>query len=147
MQDRRNPLNFQAIRAFKGQPTDFSVFAPRATMSRLTPILLLVGSNIFMTYAWYGHLKDLRSKPLLIVILVSWSIALLEYSLQVPANRLGSRLFSLPQLKVLQEVITMVVFAGFCTFYMKQKLSWDYLWAGLCLVAAAWFLFRKLPVG
>ncbi len=111
-------------------------------MQKLTPIMLLVGSNLFMTYAWYGHLKDLRYKPLLVVIVLSWSVAFLEYCLQVPANRIGFQHFSLSQLKVIQEVITMGVFAGFCTFYMKQRLSLDYLWASLCLVAAAYFMFR-----
>jgi len=111
------------------------------------PVLLLLGSNLFMTYAWYGHLRDLRDKPLLVAILVSWGVALLEYCLQVPANRLGSTVYSLPQLKVIQEVITMVVFAAFCVLYMKQRLSLDFLWAGLCLVAAAYFMFRgvRLP--
>ncbi|MEZ5338828.1 MAG: DMT family protein [bacterium] len=107
---------------------------------------MLVFSNLFMTYAWYGHLKDFRSKPLLLVILISWGVALLEYCLQVPANRLGSQYFSLPQLKVIQEVVTMLVFAGFCFFYVKQQLSWDYLWAGLCLVAAAFFMFRGVSL-
>jgi uncharacterized protein (DUF486 family) len=116
-------------------------------MDRMLPIVLLLGSNLFMTYAWYGHLKDFRAKPLIVVILLSWGIALLEYCLQVPANRLGSDLYTLPQLKVLQEIIAMVVFAGFCAFYMKQKLTLDFLWAGLCLAGAAYFLFRRLPTG
>ncbi|MEZ5360682.1 MAG: DMT family protein [Candidatus Zixiibacteriota bacterium] len=115
-------------------------------MSKIVPVLLLVGSNLFMTYAWYGHLKDLRSRPLFWVIIISWGVAFFEYCLQVPANRIGSGFYTLPQLKIMQEIITMVVFAGFCTLYMKQKLSLDYLWAGLCLVGAAYFLFRKLPV-
>jgi uncharacterized protein len=113
-------------------------------MMRIMPIILLVLSNVFMTYAWYGHLKDLRAKPLLLVILISWCIAFFEYCLQVPANRIGSSFFSLPQLKVLQEVLAMAVFAGFCTFYMKQHLTWDYLWASLCLAGAAFFMFRSL---
>lgn len=113
---------------------------------RLTPIILLIFSNVFMTYAWYGHLKDLRSKPLLLAIVVSWMVAFFEYCLQVPANRIGSGFFTLGQLKVIQEVLTMVVFAGFCVFYMKQKLSWDYLWASFCLAGAAFFMFRQLPV-
>jgi hypothetical protein len=112
---------------------------------RIMPIGLLILSNIFMTYAWYGHLKDMRAKPLFIVIAISWGIAFFEYCLQVPANRLGSGMFTLPQLKVLQEIISMAVFAGFCTFYMKQRLDWDYLWACLCLVGAAYFMFRNLP--
>jgi uncharacterized protein (DUF486 family) len=111
-------------------------------MARLLPVLLLFGSNIFMTYAWYGHLRDLREKPLWIAIIVSWLIAFLEYCLQVPANRIGHGMFTLPQLKVMQEVITMIVFAGFCTYYMREKLSLDFLWAGLCLVGASYFMFR-----
>jgi uncharacterized protein (DUF486 family) len=113
-------------------------------MSRLLPVALLVGSNIFMTYAWYGHLKDFRTRPIITVIFISWGIALMEYCLQVPANRIGSGYFSLPQLKVMQEVITMAVFAAFCMIYMKQKLTLDYLWASLCLIAAAYFLFRHI---
>ncbi len=111
-------------------------------MERLLPILLLVGSNCFMTYAWYGHLKDMRAAPLYLAIGVSWGVAFLEYCLQVPANRLGFGAYSLPQLKVMQEIITMAVFAGFCLIYMRQKLSLDFVWAGLCLVAAAYFMFR-----
>ncbi len=113
-------------------------------MPKIAPIALLVGSNLFMTYAWYGHLKDHRHKPLLIVIILSWSVAFLEYCLQVPANRIGSQHYSLSQLKVIQEVITMLVFAGFCAFYMKQRLSLDYVWATLCLIAAAYFMFRNV---
>lgn len=112
---------------------------------RLAPIILLVFSNLFMTYAWYGHLKDLRAKPILTVILISWGVAFFEYCLQVPANRLGSTSYTLVQLKVIQEVLTMIVFAGFCIFYMKQQLTWDYLWASLCLAGAAFFMFRHLP--
>ena len=111
-------------------------------VNRLWPIVMLIGSNVFMTYAWYGHLKDLRAKPLYIAVLVSWGVAFLEYCLQVPANRLGSSLYSLGQLKIIQEVITMTVFAVFAMVYMKQKLSLDYLWAGGCLIAAAYFMFR-----
>lgn len=111
---------------------------------KLVPVLLLVFSNLFMTYAWYGHLKDMRAKPLFLVIALSWSIAFFEYCLQVPANRLGSAYFTLPQLKVIQEIVAMVVFAGFCFFYMRQSLTWDFLWAGLCLAGAAFFMFRHL---
>jgi len=111
-------------------------------MMRFTPILLLIGSNIFMTYAWYGHLKDLRGKPLLLVIILSWGVALLEYMLQVPANRIGEQTYSLAQLKGIQEIISLSVFAAFAVFYMRQQLTMDFLWAGLCLVGAAWFLFR-----
>ena len=97
-----------------------------------------------MTFAWYGHLKTLQAKPLYIAILVSWGIAFFEYVLMVPANRIGVQNFTVPQLKVMQEVITMVVFAGFAVFYMDVPLKLDYLWAGLCLVGAAYFIFRTL---
>ena len=113
---------------------------------RILPIILLVFSNLFMTYAWYGHLKDLHSKPILLVILACWCVAFFEYSLQVPANRIGINYFSLAQLKIIQEIITMCVFAAFCVFYMKQKLTWDYLWASLCIVGAAFFMFRHLTI-
>jgi len=106
--------------------------------------LLLVGSNIFMTYAWYGHLRDFKSNPLWIVIGVSWMVAFFEYCLQVPANRIGYEQagFSLAQLKVMQEVITMAVFAAFALLYMREKLTMNFVYAGVCLVAAAWFMFR-----
>jgi len=113
-------------------------------VGRLLPVALLVVSNIFMTYAWYGHLKDLRAKPLLIAVLVSWSVAFLEYCLQVPANRIGVGTYSLCQLKVVQEIIAMSVFAAFAVLYMGEKLSLIFLWAGLCLVAAAFFIFREI---
>jgi len=103
---------------------------------------LLFLSNIFMTFAWYGHLKDLRSKPVWIAILVSWGIAFFEYCLQVPANRAGFGMFTLPQLKVIQEIITMVVFAGFAVWYMGVSVKMDFVYAGLCLAGAAWFIFR-----
>ena len=111
---------------------------------RLYPIAMLVLSNVFMTYAWYGHLKDLKAKPILLAIVFSWCIAFFEYCLQVPANRLGSNYYTLPQLKVIQEVLTMIVFAVFCVFYMREKLTWDYLWATLCLIGAAFFMFRHM---
>jgi len=111
-------------------------------MPILTPILLLFFSNIFMTFAWYGHLKSLKESPLYWVILISWGIAFFEYVLQVPANRIGSETFTLPQLKIIQEVITMVVFAGFSMWYMKTPLKLDYLWASFCLVGAVYFVFR-----
>ncbi|MGE5662798.1 MAG: DMT family protein [Deltaproteobacteria bacterium] len=106
-------------------------------------VTLLFFSNIFMTFAWYGHLKNLNSKPLMLAILASWGIAFFEYVLQVPANRIGFNQFSLGQLKIIQEVITMVVFAGFATLYMREPLKLDYLWAGLCLVGASYFMFRS----
>ena len=109
----------------------------------ILPISLLVVSNVFMTFAWYGHLKTLKDSPLFTVILISWGIAFFEYCFQVPGNRLGSQYFSLPQLKIIQEVITMIVFAGFSVWYMKEPLKLDFLWAGLCLVGAVYFVFRS----
>jgi uncharacterized protein len=106
-------------------------------------ITLLFCSNVFMTFAWYGHLKHLRSRPLIIAILVSWGIAFFEYLLQVPANRIGYGPFTLPQLKVIQEVITMVVFAGFAVLYMREPVRADFLYAALCLVGAVYFMFRQ----
>lgn len=103
---------------------------------------LLILSNVFMTFAWYGHLKTLKSSALWIAIAVSWGIAFFEYCLQVPANRIGSDHFSLPQLKVIQEVITMLVFAAFTVLYMKQPIKLDFLWASMCMVGAVYFMFR-----
>ncbi|MFB9887713.1 DMT family protein [Balneatrix alpica] len=105
-------------------------------------VLLLVLSNIFMTFAWYGHLHHLQHRPWYIAALLSWMIALFEYLLQVPANRIGYQVLSLAQLKVMQEVITLAVFIPFALFYMKEPLKLDYLWAGLCLVGAVYFMFR-----
>jgi uncharacterized protein (DUF486 family) len=107
-------------------------------------IFLLIASNTFMTFAWYAHLKNLNHKALWIAILVSWGIAFFEYVLQVPANRIGfnSGLMNLGQLKILQEVITLSVFVPFAIFYMRQSLSWNFLWAGLCMVGAVYFIFR-----
>ncbi len=106
-------------------------------------IVLLTLSNVFMTFAWYAHLKNLASKPWYIAALLSWGIALFEYLLQVPANRIGYTTLSLPQLKILQEVITLTVFVPFVLIYMKQPLKWDYLWAALCMLGAVYFIFRK----
>jgi len=103
---------------------------------------LLTCSNLFMTVAWYGHLKHLGGKPWWIAALVSWGIALFEYLLQVPANRIGYTQLSLAQLKILQEVITLGVFVPFAVFYMRQPLRWDYLWAALCILGAVYFMFR-----
>jgi hypothetical protein len=111
-------------------------------MTPLKTVLLLIGSNIFMTFAWYAHLKDMRSKPLIVAILASWLIALFEYSLQVPANRIGYGTFTLPQLKIIQEVITLAVFVPFAVFYMRTPVSWNYLCAGICLLGAVFFIFR-----
>jgi uncharacterized protein len=104
---------------------------------------LLVLSNIFMTFAWYAHLKNLAEKPWWIAALVSWGIALFEYLLQVPANRIGYTQFSVAQLKIMQEVITLSVFVPFALFYMKEPLKLDYLWAALCMVGAVYFMFRS----
>ena len=111
-------------------------------MTRIYTILLLVGSNLFMTYAWYGHLKNQRARSLLLVILSSWGVAFFEYCLQVPANRIGFGAFTLGQLKVTQEIIAMSVFAVFSVVYFRQSLRLDYLWAALCLAGAAFFIFR-----
>ena len=112
----------------------------------MSPYLITAGllalSNIFMTFAWYGHLKHLGDRPWIVAALVSWGIALFEYLLQVPANRVGHSVMSLGQLKILQEVITLSVFVPFVVFYMKEKLTLDYLWAALCLLGAVFFLFR-----
>ena len=114
--------------------------------ARITAPALLVFSNLFMTYAWYGHLRDAKNAPLWIAIGLSWGVAFLEYCFQVPANRIGFQQagYSLAQLKVMQEVITMAVFAVFAAWYMKERITLDFLWAGLCLVAAAWFMFRGM---
>lgn len=109
----------------------------------LRTILLLVGSNVFMTYAWYGHLKTLDHRPWFIAAVLSWGVAFFEYMLQVPANRIGFTVLSLAQLKILQEIITLAVFVPFAVLYMKQPMKLDFLWAGLCLVGAAYFMFRR----
>jgi uncharacterized protein len=105
--------------------------------------LLLVASNVFMTFAWYGHLKNLHGKPWFIAALASWAIALLEYLFQVPANRIGFGAMSLAQLKVMQEVITLSVFVPFAVFYMNQPIKLDFVYAGLCLLGAVYFVFRS----
>ncbi|OGV31023.1 MAG: hypothetical protein A2020_00105 [Lentisphaerae bacterium GWF2_45_14] len=109
----------------------------------LKTIFLLALSNIFMIFAWYGHLKNLNNKPLMIAVLASWGIAFFEYMIQVPANRIGHTELSLGQLKILQEVITLGVFVPFAVFYMKESIKLDYLWAGLCLMGAVFFIFRS----
>ena len=111
----------------------------------LQTVLLLTASNVFMTFAWYGHLKNLATSPWYIAALVSWGIALFEYLLQVPANRIGFQQagFSVGQLKILQEVIALMVFVPFALFYLDEPLKLDYLWAGLCLVGAVYFIFRS----
>lgn len=119
-----------------------SAVMPTASFTAyLYPVLLLLASNVFMTFAWYGHLKY-KSTPLMIAILVSWGIAFFEYCLQVPGNRLGSAVYSAPQLKGMQEVITLLVFAGFSTFYLDQSLKWNH-WAAFGLILVAAFLMFK----
>ena len=108
----------------------------------LRTVLLLAASNIFMTFAWYAHLKNLRAKPLLVAVAASWGIAFFEYLFQVPANRLGSDVLNLSQLKVMQEAITLTVFVPFAILYMRQPIKLDFLWAGLCLMGAVYFIFR-----
>jgi uncharacterized protein (DUF486 family) len=109
----------------------------------LKTVLLLTLSNVFMTFAWYAHLRNLNDKPWYIAAFASWGIALLEYMFQVPANRIGFTVLSLPQLKILQEVITLAVFVPFAVFYMHQTVKLDFLWAGLCLLGAVYFMFRS----
>ncbi|MGY4026169.1 DMT family protein [Aeromonas rivuli] len=109
----------------------------------LTSIGLLICSNVFMTFAWYAHLKEMNHKPWIIAALVSWGIALLEYLFQVPANRIGHTVLNVGQLKILQEVITLTIFVPFSVFYLKEDLKWDYLWAGFCIMGAVFFVFRE----
>jgi len=110
--------------------------------SPLVTVLLLVASNIFMTFAWYAHLRNMADRPWYIAAIVSWGIALCEYLLQVPANRIGARTLSLAQLKIMQEVITLSVFVPFAVLYMRQPVNLNFLWAGLCLLGAVYFMFR-----
>ena len=111
-------------------------------MSILPTILLLIASNLFMTVAWYAHLRNLADRPWYVAAVVSWCIALFEYLLQVPANRIGFRTLSLPQLKIIQEVITLGVFVPFAVGYMRQPITLNFIWAGLCLMGAVYFMFR-----
>jgi uncharacterized protein len=117
------------------------VIIPAAIFFRTAGLLLL--SNIFMTFAWYAHLRNLGSRPWYVAAVVSWGIALFEYLLQVPANRIGYTTFSLAQLKIMQEVITLVVFVPFAVLYMRQPIKLDYLWAAFCIVGAVYFVFRS----
>jgi len=110
-------------------------------------VLLLCFSNVFMTFAWYGHLRNLAHRPWILAAMVSWGIAFFEYLLQVPANRIGHKVMSVGQLKILQEVITLSIFVPFSILYMKEKVSLDYLWAGFCLLGAVFFLFRAKLMG
>ncbi len=105
-------------------------------------VVLLAISNVFMTFAWYAHLKELNHKPWIVAALISWGVALFEYLFQVPANRIGHTAFSVAQLKILQEVITLTVFVPFSIFYLREAIRMDYLWAGLCMVGAVYFMFR-----
>jgi uncharacterized protein (DUF486 family) len=107
-----------------------------------TTVLLLIASNVFMTFAWYAHLRNLSGRPWYVAALVSWGIALFEYLLQVPANRIGFQSMTLAQLKITQEVITLAVFMPFAVLYMRQPVTWNFLWAGLCLFGAVYFMFR-----
>ena len=109
----------------------------------LQTVMLLVAGNVFMTFAWYGHLKNMATSPWYMAAVVSWGIALFEYLLQVPANRIGYTQFNVGQLKIMQEVITLSVFVPFAVFYLDQPLKWDYLWAGLCMLGAVYFIFRS----
>jgi hypothetical protein len=108
---------------------------------------LLCLSNVFMTFAWYAHLKELSGKPWIVAALISWGVALFEYLLQVPANRIGYQVLSLGQLKILQEVITLTLFVPFAVYYMKEPFKLDYLWAGLCMLGAVFFIFRDKLMG
>lgn len=134
------PVRSAAVPIF---PPRLTPGGPISTSIFLRTAGLLVLSNVFMTFAWYAHLRNLSHKPWYIAALVSWGIALFEYLLQVPANRIGYTAMSLSQLKVLQEVITLLVFAPFAVVYMRQPIKLDYLWAGLCLVGAVYFVFRS----
>ena len=109
----------------------------------LKTVLLLICSNLFMTYAWYGHLRDLANRPWFLVAIIAWGVAFFEYQLQVPANRIGYAVLSLQQLKILQECITLLVFIPFAVYYMKAPLSLDFLWASLCILGAVFFAFRS----
>jgi uncharacterized protein (DUF486 family) len=113
----------------------------------LLSVVLLCASNVFMTFAWYAHLRELNHKPWIVAALASWGIALVEYLFQVPANRIGYTVMSVGELKILQEVITLTIFVPFSVLYMREPLKLDYLWAGLCLVGAVYFMFRSRLAG
>ena len=123
-------------------PPQLLLLWEKAMQPIVTTTFLLICSNVFMTFAWYAHLKELGQKPWIIAALVSWGIALFEYLLQVPANRIGYTVLNVGQLKILQEVITLAVFVPFSVYYLKEPLKLDYLWAGLCLLGAVYFMFR-----
>ncbi len=109
----------------------------------VTTIALLIISNVFMTFAWYAHLKELSSRPWILAALISWGVALFEYLFQVPANRIGYTVLGIGQLKILQEIITLTVFIPFALYYLKEPIKLDYLWAGLCILGAVFFVFRS----
>jgi len=109
----------------------------------LTTVALLIISNVFMTFAWYAHLKELSSRPWILAALISWGVALFEYLFQVPANRIGYTVLGIGQLKILQEIITLTVFIPFALYYLKEPIKLDYLWAGLCILGAVFFVFRS----
>ncbi len=138
---RMRPMMRECAPAFLTPAMNFLQSLPFSVQT----VLLLLGSNVFMTLAWYGHLKNLSAAPWYLAALASWSIALFEYLLQVPANRIGFAQagFTVAQLKIVQEVITLAVFVPFALFYLKEPLKLDYLWATLCMVAAVYFIFRS----
>ena len=121
---------------------NFQIMLSKIFSPYVVSVLMLVLSNCFMTYAWYGHLKNMSSKAWYIAALVSWGIALCEYIIMVPANRLGFTVYTLPQLKIIQEVISLSVFIPFAMIFMGQPFKWDFVWAGLCLLGAVYFMFR-----
>lgn len=132
----------------KSNKFDFSITPKCPTMHpTFVTIALLTLSNVFMTFAWYGHLKELNTKPWIIAALISWGIAFFEYMLQVPANRLGYTVMGIGELKILQEVIALTVFVPFAIYYMKEPLKLDYLWAALCILGAVFFIFRSKIFG
>jgi uncharacterized protein (DUF486 family) len=116
-------------------------------MRVLATVVLLCCSNVFMTFAWYGHLKYLSTRPWFVAVVVSWGIAFFEYVLQVPANRIGHQVLTTPHLKIIQEVITLMVFVPFSVLVMREKVRLDYLWAGLCILGAVFFMFRRELLG
>jgi uncharacterized protein (DUF486 family) len=139
---KREIRGFQMIPLQAGLPCGRARVKARG-MTGFKTIVLLTLSNVFMTFAWYAHLRDLREKPWIIAALISWGIAFFEYLIQVPANRTGYQVFNLGQLKILQEVITLSVFVPFAVFFMKEKITWNYLGAAVCLAGAVFFIFRK----
>ena len=136
----KSRLTLYIISATKLPTVTNAMIAPYPITSS---ILLLSLSNVFMTFAWYAHLKDLSHKPWIYAALFSWGIAFFEYMLQVPANRIGFNVLSVGQLKIMQEVITLSVFVPFALYYLKEPLKLDYLWAGLCILGAVYFMFRS----